>query len=606
MKENPRQTVGNLEKRFLDIIKPSIGIAPKNIEEQMSLELHNIYLELQSIRDRRKELLYKSQLKSNEYDELKLLNEIMKDVADLQSLIKDFGVSFHIEKQAILGTKNLKFLLNLGKENKISNQDIFSALHIDSLDIRSHNPELEALKLLQLTDDDVEKISFVAINIFLMLEYCSLTKHQKEYLLDKVVLEKACEDDVNFFSLFLSRFPLGSIRQEKMIQAMEQTARYFPEAIKQSIDDPFGKHEHDTGPIVLNDSFHNMVSHFFETDILKSPFLSSEQKTRIGRCLVILGSPLDCTWLTKNYPQYLDEESRKIADQKIKNSPRTQELKMQSFYEASPSILEGKKIQFITHPLFDIFNDNGTFKHKLWKEAQGNPKKYLELHMIALMKERIEMNKEIEKHGEMWTGDDRFIDIIRIQRELEKYEKIASQKDTVTVFLMPKKYEATEKEESNTAFYRLLSSFKGDNENVFYMETARTDAGDMKEGDAEFLNKILPPKGEILSTGGYIGLCLNGTSEQLQRLNGKRRITIDFSESNDSGGYTLNSKLYKLPPPKLPKNPDAVHTYSDVQKILEENKGCIDAYDKAIFEQHVNYKTYDDPEEPEFYFQNQR
>ncbi|MEK7672868.1 MAG: hypothetical protein AAB373_03210 [Patescibacteria group bacterium] len=598
MEENPKQKFEKIETRFQSIAKDvDKHVLSEEVEKTIDAELGNIIKEIKELRQRREILLYKPKLSTEEQEEFAALNDLMDDIQDLGDLLSCYIKNQELSKTAIVETENVKAMIALKDTYKISNPKIVEIYHkLKIEDLRRKNPEFASISKLTITDADIDAIAddsagdnslFTAI-LFLS-EYCTLTPQQQERL-NKYAIKCSPYEDSYLFTLLLSKLPLNREQQNTMISGL--TAYTTDHALYESGKDP--KDSRFGGD--WNEGFSQFSSGFFFSEILNSKHLPDEQKQKIASCLIQMGSGTDCEYLLKTYPKFIDAKTKKLAQERIKASPENKDLSIPSLYEATPETFKGKSVYFIVHPFYGP-RAGAQDKDQL-KKYGGNVEKMFEASFIVQMRNLVQktMTSKTGLKGAEALG------LIREIREFKRYKELISSPKNVVIFALQKVYASDPQAEGD--FYNVMSDFNQGKGNVFYLQTNTKESGDMMERDSVTIDRLIPKNSDITVQGGLIGRCLEGFTSGLTKLEHKRRIILDYSDSKGAGAVD-DSGFANLPSFIPLKNPEDIKTMEDVEKILEANSALINAYDNLVINAYKR-KPKNDPGHSDFYVAHQK
>jgi hypothetical protein len=577
--ENPKAKLEDLSQRF-DKVKKNFSEQFKTTEcetnpkdtflnseamkESLSQQLDEIFHETESMKERRNELLYKPEITAEEREELDLLTEIMQDADNLSKLVNEFLLKLSQSKNTILKTGDITIIMANRAEYGITLAEILDAvIDRDFFD----NPKLELLRTIPVTDEDLQITGYYGNQGFILYKYCNLTQSQKDKILNTIIASEKFNNLFDYFP-FLKHANLPKNVQNKFIEKFEAFAKTMGE-------------NHGGG----GDEGSGLLAYCEDADLLSGKYLDTTQKQRILKTLVFLGTGPDCEALLKNYPQYFDPASKAKAEQRIEENSLSNNKTIKDIYQLNPEILKGKKIQFVTHPFFSMPDVEG-FDYRNFDQM-----KLFEAMMIQETKKAIQEQAADGKLGSC-------INAYKFFKEFQRYQQLAQQKDTITIFVMPKTYNKPHPESKN-----IIETLGQSSGNFYYMESDSDNSGNVKQADAKLLDKIIPPDSDITISGAYIGRCLAGTGMSLARLKGKQRVVMDYSASRPPFGdmvlpsgnsndpsvrfqYANRTQLQKAGFPELnigDGNPEAIKTFDDVVKFFDANKAFNDQLEEMIF-----------------------
>ena len=573
-------------------------------------DLDSLFLEIQELDARRRELLEYDNLSVMENEELAMLNEIIDNILELESFIKFSPLLLQLNYP----NSNFLFLYKRGLTKKqmnefLENSDIESlnSNGINSFDLLNYifreklnenDSRLGVLKKLSLPEHIFDYFLDYP-HFFLLLHKCNLTTKQRVKLADDVsklpMMEKDYDNHTEvFFPLaeFLANIPLSKQQQQKMIYQMKLFTRFYIEtftslsfasdAVKSyylkndiPLDTFLLKWLLDDATGTLHDLRSNVVNDV--DSLLASKFLTKTQKMEIVDCIVLFGSPLDCKYILKNHHQFISKDAKKMIDEKMENIG---DDGIKDIYELTQEDFKEKEIEIIIHPFYTsdlAFNKSLDGK----EEKEGN--EFIEKFFVDFLSDSI---RSLKKDVSSNTIDENFIDVIEAWGEYQKFKKLSSRQDTVTIIVLPFGWNI-----------KGLKDIIGNVEtgSIFYMESKGPYTGHLKPHDLNFLNKVLPKDSELIVSGGYMGRCLSACTKDILSL--KRRITIDHSDSvhwgsdihdgyfkeyYDAYGGISDDKqdFWNLEPPKLsiPKNP--IKTMKDVRNFMKDNEKFLEWYEE--------------------------
>lgn len=599
MGEGLRKQFGALADRFDAVIDEVKTLQDANEQkdshvsapEALSIlifELKQILKEAKAMAKRKRMLLQKPRLSTEEKTEIKILTEIGVDVSSLILFVKDFSDDFSIERKTIYDVDSFSLLVRFRDLSELTNKQILSKLPNSDLAAMSNSygyeKRWEAMRDLSLTDKD-----FDVNNAYMLLKYGALSESQKDKLLSMSMDSLCKSSEVLVAALFLAEFDLALKYQNRLVAALTKEAKRFVKELNSSKPTVFRNYSGLAAYIFRG---------FHEADILSNAKLSPENRSRIATMLVQTGSAFDCKYLLNFYRDYLSPSDVKTAEERLKNS-HAGDVELPYLYDSFDK-LTSKKVEFIVHPLYNLFYGEAVGAGYFDKDIK-DPVEAFEKGLLRDLKQTVVALMNNEKGA---ISD--YIRVLNSVDEYERYKEMSEDKSKFFVFFLPKLYKGETllhdkgKVVTDTfkdrIFYALMKRFSLGG-NMAFIETDTAISGYLKKGDMKLLDKLLPQSIEIVVSGGFVGQCLGNALDSLVQLGGKRRFTLDYSDSvsntstlrrgsTETSFFSLRPselKKYNFPELKFDDASLAIQTYADILAFVKNNKDFNIRYRESIY-----------------------
>lgn len=596
--DTTRNEVDIFNKNNIEASPLSMGEFLKKVDNAIK----TLRTDLLQLEVRRQKLIHKPTLSKIESEELDLLQEIARDVKDLGTLIEDYKGDQFIPAETILQTGNLQLIISQKDRYNFSVPSIFEAMKYGEYPITTlangGHKDLKLISTLKISDQDIEELisekdNTPIYNIYLLLKYATLTETQKINIYSEFeTLTIGSEDNFvnnrNWISLALTTLTLPTKFKEKIITSLQNYAKAAEIIINadrnRKLEDVYAYFDKipmlkSLGPW-MDGSIDQLHDVFFQFDILSNESLTTKEKQAIAKLMLKFATGLESSQLLEDHLKLFSTEDQKILEQKIQNDPFRKNLSIKPLKEVDPKLLKGKKINIIVHPHFDV----------MYKPGNDG----FEQSMIESMRNVI--NRSKVNKGKTFSSD--FISIYFAVKQNEYMKKAFADTKKFTIIVFPRGDSYSQDSPQLKYFARITKNYK----NVAYIESDTANSGSIKPQDMNYTNSILDDDAEIEGSGGYLGACLTSGMDSLNKLQEKRRITINH---NVSAINLYSSDIYPESIPNMPKfnsdiNPEDIKSYDDVLKIIDRNKAIMDYFIKKNL-RDAKLERGSDPNKADFY-----